>query len=220
MTLAQLLAAFRVDADDHELPYLFSDARVIEWLNEAQEEACIRANLIFESADSELCEIYTHPRERSYALDERWICVTKAFLVWKGCATELTITDREVLDRTRPDWRTDCRRTSALMQFDSRVELDAAPTSNAKLQLEGFRLPLEPMALLTDSPEIGRTHHRQLVHWALHRGYSVPDTEANNPGKAAEASAAFEAVFGRRPDADLRKAWFDDTPHRNAAFWV
>lgn len=220
MNLAQLRAAFRVDADDLAKPYLFKDEQFLEWINEAQDEACIRANLLFESANSALCELDVGPDERSYALDDRWYTLSKAFLVQGDCALELTLTSRERLDSLHPRWRTERRSTSALMVFDTRVEFDVAPVVASTLRLEGYRVPLARMEDDEDSPEIARVHHRQLVHWALHRGYSVPDSEVFNPQKAAASLADFVVVFGLRPDADMRKAWFEDTPHRNEGFWV
>ena len=46
MTLAQLIAQFRREADDAVAHYLFSDAAVTDWLNEAVDEACVRSLLI------------------------------------------------------------------------------------------------------------------------------------------------------------------------------
>lgn len=219
MTLAQLLAEFRVDADDRTAGYLFADVDITRWLNEAQEEACLRADLLFESSDEEMCAVYVYPQERSYALDDRWTRITQAFMPVDGTTRELRLTSREELDRTQPGWRNHTNPPTALMLFDTRVELDSYTTAPVALMLEGFRLPLAPMMAATDTPEIGRTHHRRLVDWALYRGYSVPDSEVFNPDKAAKALAVFTQIFGSRPDADLRKQREVDVPHANVAIW-
>ena len=49
MTLLEL-PQFRSDAKDTVATYLFGDLEVIGWLGEAEEEACIRARLLFDDA--------------------------------------------------------------------------------------------------------------------------------------------------------------------------
>ena len=48
MTLAELIAAFRLESDDRVTPYLWSDAEIAGYLAEAENEACIRARLLFD----------------------------------------------------------------------------------------------------------------------------------------------------------------------------
>lgn len=221
MNLEALRAAVRTDADDKTAQPLMSDADIDAWLVEGEEEACIRAQLLFESSLGEMCEIAVEAGTQSYPLDERWITITKAYLTQEGsdCVVDLHLTSREVLDRERPRWRTEARDPTGLMQYDTRVEFDAPIAQAWTLHLEGYRLPLASMVKKTDSPEIGRIHHTHLRHWALHRGYAVPDSELFNPDKSAKALAAFTAVFGERPDADLRKTQQQDVPHHNLAHW-
>ena len=48
MTLEDLIHRFRVLSLDNVTPPFWADEDVIDWLNEAQNEACIRARLIRE----------------------------------------------------------------------------------------------------------------------------------------------------------------------------
>ena len=48
MTLEDMIRRFRVAARDTVEPFLFPTEDVTDWLNEAQNEACIRARLIRE----------------------------------------------------------------------------------------------------------------------------------------------------------------------------
>ena len=218
MNLLQLRTAFRVDVDDILEPYLFTDAQFLEWINEAQDEACIRANLLFESTDEGMCLVTLEAGERGYIVDEKWHVITKAYIVGDECP--LTLTSREDLDRRRPRWRQDTDRTRELMVFDGRIELDVATTVERTLQLEGFRLPKSPMKADGSKPEIARMHHRSLVEWARYRAYSRPDSESFDPARAARSEQAFAAVFGLRPEADMRRHWYEDTPHVNHGFWA
>ena len=52
MNLAALIAQFRADADDSVSPYLWPDASVKRWLNEAVAEAALRARLLHESSST------------------------------------------------------------------------------------------------------------------------------------------------------------------------
>lgn len=46
MIIAEILALARIQLDDEEEPYKWSNAELIAYLNDAEREACIRANLI------------------------------------------------------------------------------------------------------------------------------------------------------------------------------
>ena len=50
MTLEQLIAQFRIDADDLVQPYLWPDDWVAPWLTEAVSEAAVRGRLLYEGA--------------------------------------------------------------------------------------------------------------------------------------------------------------------------
>lgn len=49
MTLEELIAQFRTDADDTARPYLWGDDDLIRWFNEAVNEACRRSHLLVDS---------------------------------------------------------------------------------------------------------------------------------------------------------------------------
>ncbi|MDI3512626.1 MAG: hypothetical protein PWQ61_3393 [Betaproteobacteria bacterium] len=95
------------------------------------------------------------------------------------------------------------------------------PKADGLLKLEGYRLPLAPMVLSSaENPEINAAHHRHLVQWALHRGYSVPDSEIFDATRSSLALAEFERYFGLPVDSDLRRAERIDVEHHNVAILV
>lgn len=106
-----------------------------------------------------------------------------------------------------------------LIQDDTRIRMVPTPTQDGVLQLECYRLPLVPMAANDDTPEIARTHHAKLVHWAIYQGFMKPDSETIDPGRAAASNAAFTAYFGIRTDADTSKAVQANRPHVNKCVW-
>ena len=220
MNLEALRTQFREEADDKIAPYLFSDDQILAWLNEAEDEAAARARLLAEYSDPAICSITVTANQPTYATHEAVLDITRAaFTPTGGDSTVLFITDRTELDRIKPDWRTSTDEPEYLVQDDTKVQIVPTPTVAGSLDIECNRLPITPMASDADTPEIARAHHRYLVHWALHRAFSLPDTETVDPKKAASGEAAFTAYFGIRPDADTRKATQANRPHHNQTHW-
>lgn len=208
MTLEDLIAQFRADAFDEEAPYAFSDVSVTGWINEAEVEATLRRDLLHESEDADLCEIAVTAGEPRYDLHAKWARITDVF--WEpdgGTAADrirMVPIKRSELDRIKPNWRTDEEDPPRyVIVEDKRLRLGCLPGAAGTLYLEGYRMPLEDMSEDADVPEIGDAHHRHLVAWALHKAYSRPDTEIENPQRAASALADFEAHFGPRVNADM-----------------
>ena len=93
-------------------------------------------------------------------------------------------------------------------------------STDGTVQIECYRLPLVNMEdSTTESPEIHRQTHRALVHWALFRGYSRPDSEVYDPGRGEKELARFERVFGLKVDAKLRRNTNANRPLYNKAVW-
>ena len=78
MTLAQLIAQFRREADDEVAPYLFSDAVVTDWLNEAVDEACVRSLLIKDWSTTAVCNIAITAGTSTYSTHPSIINITRA----------------------------------------------------------------------------------------------------------------------------------------------
>lgn len=222
MDLAELIAQVRVDSDDLEVPYFSSDANITAWLNESEAEACIRSLLIHDTSTPAVCTIAVTAGVSVYPLHSAIIEITRAGFTPTGTDTEqvLYLTDITELDRIYPSWRKYTELPKYAIQNDTTIQLACKPSTDGALALECHRLPLKNIEdQTTESPEIGRIHHRHLVQWALHRAYSRPDAEIFNPNKSATALAEFTRVFGLRPDADYRKAAQANRPHVNKSVW-
>lgn len=222
MTLEELIAQFRVDSNDLQPTYLSSNANVTAWLNEAEQEAAIRATLIHESTLAEVCSIAVTAGNSVYALHPCVLDITRAVFTPTGSTTEyiLYVSDRVELDRTQSDWRNRVDTPRVLIQDDTKLQLWPIPSTGGLLHIECYRLPLQNMEdSATESPEIARIHHRHLVQWALHRCYERPDAEINDPGRSAKAEKEFTRVFGLRPDANYRRSSQANMPASNKAIW-
>lgn len=222
MTLAQLIARFRIDAQDRAEPYFWSDAQVTDWLNEAQREAAIRARLIHESADTDVCQIAVTSGTSVYALSAYLFEITyQAFLDADSQRHPLQLVSIEWLDDHVPRWREGEGPgiPQWLVQTDTSLRVAPTPKVAGTIVLEGYRLPLTDLSASTDVPEIHGAHHRHLVDWALYRAFSIPDAEAFDAQRAGQAQAAFADYFGLAPDADLRRGTQADVPQTTEAFW-
>lgn len=221
MNRAALLAAYRADARDLAEPYLAEDADVHTFLNEAQEEAAIRARLIFDNYTAAVTTIAVKAGTRSYPLHASVFEISHAELADEsGYSTRVYQISREQLTHNYPNWRQRTERPRTLIHDDNRIELGCTPDRDYTLTLEAYRLPLASMELDTDAPEIAAAHHRKLVLWALYRAFGRPDADLFDPKKSGQALAEFEGYFGLRPDANLRKASRTDEPQHNAPAWL
>ena len=222
MNLEGLIAQFRVDSDDAVAPFLWGDEALAAWFTEAADEAALRGRLLHESSDPAVCQIAVTVGRTSYPLHEALYEIDYLSFKPTGATVRQVVTfkSREELDRIEPDWREKGGEVRYALQGDTSIRLALTPETAGTLYLEGFRLPLDPLANDGDEPEIHRSHHVKLVHWALHRAFSKPDAETVDPTRAAAAEKAFTAYFGLRPDSDLRRAARHDVEHHNTAFWA
>ena len=219
MTLEDLIRRFRVLSLDNVTPPFWADEDITDWLNEAQNEACIRARLIREDELEAVCSIALTPGTHTYALNP---LVYEIISLWikpaSGRKRPVKLRSREWLDHHIPEWR-DCTRPAEIaIQDDTTVRIVGAVEAGDTLELECYRLPLRPMANDTDKPEIHLAHHQHLIDWALHRAFSVPDAEAFDPNRAALAEQAFTRYFGLPPDSDMRRITRHDVAHHNVTF--
>ena len=222
MNLEQLTAQFRVDADDLTEPYFWDAEWIAAWLTEAQAEASIRKRLLYEASNPAVCQIAVAANTATHDLHKSLFELVHLRFQATGATTSsvVTIKAREELDRIRPGWRDETGTPRHAVQDDTRITLVPRPEVAGTLHVEGYRVPLKALENDTDKPELNEAHHRHLVHWALHRAFTKPDSETIDPQRAAAAEAEFTRYFGPRPDADLRRSTRHDEVQTNKAFWV
>lgn len=218
MTLQELIRRFRVSTRDTKLPYLFPDEDVTDWLNDALEQACIRGRLIRDDSTTAVTRIALTSGTHTYSLHESaYELISLRLLRLSGDKPiTLKLQSREWMDRNQPEWRDETRNVSdtrTVIQDDTSLRVVGVITTGDVLDLECYRLPLDPLATDVDEPEIHRSHHLHLIQWALHRAYSIPDVEVFDPNRAEQAERAFTRYFGLLPNADMRRMTREDTDH-------
>lgn len=204
MNLNELIIAAQNQADEivDKADLFWSLAEWTEYANDAENEACIRANLIMDKTSS-VTTITVLSGIATYSIDEKILIIKRAKL---ATGTEpLVKTSRRVLDATYPNWEAETGVVRSWLPDDTnKITLYKNPAAGTTLSLMVSRLPLLPMLLpdkLTDSPEIDTQYHQGLVDWMLHRAYSKQDSETLDKGKAKDHAARFTKRFGERPPA-------------------
>ena len=218
MTLSDLIAQFRFETSDLDRKYLWDDDELTVYLNEAQDEACIRSRLIREKTNPTICQIDVVENVSIYQLDPHVIEIVYGSMIYlgaEGLPYILGKTTSDVMDQIRPYWRSLHYRPTALIHYDTSVEFDCIPDTSYTVNLEVYRLPMVPMSSDDDIPEINAIHHRHLVKWAKHRAYAKRDADTYNEGLSEKYLTEFEDVFGKRPNAAYRKGANANRPHRN-----
>lgn len=222
MNLSGLIAQFRYDVADKAVPYLWSDDEVTLWFNEAVNEAAIRARLIREDTNPDICVLNIQQDVTEYPLNQLITEIVYVSMVYPGNPTMIPYiigkTSTDELDGSRPYWRTQKYRPTALIINDTNVRTDCIPDTDYTMNLEVYRLPLVDMANDNDVPEINGIHHIHLVKWVKHRAYERQDADTQDLQKSAKFESQFTDMFGERPSADLRKRANANRPHRNRAY--
>ncbi|RST54108.1 DUF6682 family protein [Variovorax sp. DXTD-1] len=200
MTLEELIAAYRDEADDHADPPFCSDSQLVRFANEGQIEAARRAFVLADST-SAMCTIGYAANDETITLDPRILQVRSASIGNE----EVRLSTVEQVGCTWPYWRTDTARNVPLYLIrgldTGKLHLYPRPAVSGTIQLAVYRLPLTTLENDSDEPELRPEWHQSLVDWMLYRAYSRRDSEQIAPQLSAEALARFEAEFGRRTGA-------------------
>lgn len=212
MTLAELLQQTRIDLDDTEQDYLWSDAELKRHLNEGYNEAVRRARLIVDASTSAVCSIAVTAGTASYDLHSSIYRVLEVYGTWDASRPLRKFTTRE-MELHRRDWRTETGEPSGyILDFETgKLRLNTIPDTNGTLSLRVYRLPLEALSADSDVPVIRADLHEKLIHWVRYKAYLKPDSDTLNKQGSADALALFEQEFG-----PAKPVWSDEYENRNS----
>lgn len=215
MELSELRAATRTMLNDQAAPYRWPDEDIDRRLNNAVREACIRARLLKDDADSlpELCSI-------AYTAGQRIVAYAPEILVVRngaidGMIDKLWALSAESMDKVAPGW--DSTLQPSVPQYlvvdlsQKRLRLVPTPDVAGTLKLRVWRMPLVTELMVDDSdePVIALPDPEELCHWAAYECYLVKDAETLDANAASEHLALFEQRFGTRPSLHDMARWAD-----------
>ena len=196
----RLLGSFKNDEFN-----LWQNDELLEYLNEAENEACIRSRLLVDSETTGICTISVKAEKAVYHLSELIHVIERAKLSSQN--TPLTKKSTSWLDDNIVDWDTRTGRVDYYVQdmHQIKLRLVGIPEEDDTLSLQVWRKPLQPMGF-NDPPEIAAHHHRHLLHWICHLAYLKENSNTYDKEKSDYHGSLFASFFGDRPNAEQLEA--------------
>lgn len=197
-TLADLRGDARLRLDDGVVPYLWSDAELDAWINEAIREASLRAGL-----NRQKIEIDITAAESECTLGESIVYVHRARLVSGNRVLDRT--SRDDLDSCRTGWEAATGSPRAFFIEGNTLTLYPTPIAADTLEL---RAECYPDLLEADSDEVAFESHDvwPLLEWVIYRAAQKRDADSILPNPD-QYDSAFTRRFGPRPSARTRRGW-------------
>lgn len=183
---------FRLDVDDNVAPYLWSDALIASYANEAQKMFCRLTNGISDST-SRVCSVAIETGEPFAPLDKSILRIRRAQRA--SDARPITIVNVEDMDAL--GLRLDDQRGPVdfiiLGMDENQVRWMRVPLADDEAKLTVFRMPLRDITAAKTPLEIAEQHHRSLLLWMKHLAYGKQDSDTYNPRAADKYEADFRA---------------------------
>lgn len=192
-TSTDLLNWFRLDMDDLELPYLWSDAEVFEYATDAQRWFCRKTEGIADSRTVATCQLAIVPATEWYTMDPRILKLRAARRGDTGRPVPIINPEKLNLYDVRFDGNAGVLKALIVGLTDGAIRAYPVPSETVTINLEIFRLPLLPITGLLQALEIAEQHHRALVMWMRYRAYCKQDADTLDLKRAADYEQKFDA---------------------------
>ena len=196
MTTTELLSLFRSEVFDLETPYLWSDALIYGYIDEAQKQFCRQTHGIEDARTYKL----------NIAVPTEWYAVNPKILKLRGVIDQATGLDVPLIPvekmqqfGLRFDGTTGPLKALITGLQKGYVRTYPIPSVASVAELRTFRLPAD--IAVGDDFEIDDQHVRNLLFWVKHKAYSIPDTETYD----AKASEKFKTAWDEYCAAALRE---------------
>ena len=186
MNTTELLAVFREEVADMVLPYLWSDALVYGYIDDAQKQFC-RYTFGIDDARSYKLNV---------ALGVEWYAINPKITRLFAASNALTGRDIPILSLDQV--------LASHAVFDAATgPIECFVKGLQKNQLRAYPIPTEPTLVYLrtqrlpqdigagDDFEIDEQHHRNLLDWVKYRAYNVQDAEVTDESKADKYQARF-----------------------------
>lgn len=179
MNTTELLAVFRQEVFDTELPYLWSDDLVYGYIDDAQKQFCRDT---FGIEDSRSYTIKATIGNEWYAIDPKILRILGITEPVNGDDVPVLSIDQTIADGIRFNGKTGV--IQAFINGMQKNYLRAYPIPNAAgtFPIRTLRLPEDVVS--GDDFEIDDIHVRNLLLWVKFRAYSVQDAETADKTKA------------------------------------
>lgn len=197
MKYSALITELREDyLDDAVAPYQWSDAKLLRYLNDAVDEAVIRAHLK-KSTQS----ITVVADTATYSLNDDCLEVDVMKTTLNGGALTQA-TEEEISTRCGRDWREHTGTPRLFIRSQQTITLYPIPDANDTATVKYFQRH-EAATGTSEEPDIEEKHHRYLNFWAAHRALMTRDVDQNDTERSERFLQRFEQYFGPRRSAQI-----------------
>jgi hypothetical protein len=208
--------------------YLWTDATLIRYINEAQRRFARKGLILRDGRASEITQVTLATDVTEYALHPSILGVISAKLT--GDTGDLRRAGHTAFDTyQQPDtYYFDPSQLNALppgkplafstdeyMSGDDNDSLGVitlrvypAPTAEYNgqiIRLRVVRMPMESLRNMNQVPEIPEEHHLEMLDWAAYLALRIVDHDAGDPGRANEFRAYFEDHVRNARNSAMRK---------------
>jgi hypothetical protein len=194
MESGDLLDQLRLDLRDTVQTYLWSDAELYRYIDEAQKMFC-RLTGGLADATSEVARMELVAGERFATLSPLVLKLRAAFNADGKKIEIVNFEDLEFDDSKGLPLFTDTPgvvNKLVVGMEPNQVRVINTPTEDATLSLIVYRLPLEEIEGSGQDLEIDEQHHIAILKWARYLAHMKPDAETYDRGRATQYKAEFE----------------------------
>lgn len=188
MNTTELLNTFRLEVYDTVAPYLWSDALIYTYIDDAQKQFC-RWTYGIEDARSFKLTIKSDGTVW-YAIDPMILKLRDAIDPATGNNVPFIAVEKMAENHMRFDGTQGPLKALVTGMEKNYVRAYPIPNVASVVELRTFRLPADVVA--GDEFEIDIQHHLPLLMWVKHKAYSVQDADARDDKKAAENEQKFK----------------------------
>jgi hypothetical protein len=187
MNTTELLTDLRTELSDSVAPYLWSDASLYKYIDDAQKQFC---RLTYGIEDARSFKLKVVPDTEWYAYDPLILKVRSVVDAATGRDVPLIPVEKMAPLGIRFDGTKAPIRNLITGLEKGSFRAHPMPSVAATLELRTFRLPNAVGA--GDDFEIDEQHHTFLMLWCKHRAYDVQDADTIDVRKSVDYKDRFE----------------------------
>ncbi len=208
MNTSELLSLYRSEMADEAAPYLWSDADVFGYFDDAQKMFCRKTDGIADASTEAVVKLSVVPGTDWVATHPSILRIRTAIRVDTGRSIEVINQDDMPARRWYFDGVTSSIKALIIGMEAGKARVFPKSNETVDVMLTVFRLPLEKITDAGDQAfEIAEEHHPHLLLWAKHRSYLKQDTETYDRTKAGEFETKFFAYCAQVKAEERRKAF-------------
>lgn len=188
-----LVERLRLDLDDTETPFLWSDDELYRYVDRAQRQFARLTN-VFRDGNPIYAQVALVAGQAQYELNPSILSIELAYLT--STRQPMALRNEEEMLAENPDWRsvTGDPRYIVRIENAASVLISPTPTVADTIQLIVTRLPLGTVSVDNTNLELEDDRHVDvLMLWAKHLAYAKHDVDTYN----RDLSAQYEADFRR-----------------------